>query len=188
MKEYNMFREEFIGTTNNTIVQEPQVSGEFIFSIFKGLPPTMEDFCIGLLHKHRIIGVKEGKWYSLANFLKALNEVDAVFGSSILFEIGKELLGTAIVPPKVKKLKNALNLYAHAYSLNHKESACDLKIVEYKKLKRRIIVEISNQYPIEMNRGLLTSLARLYSPKRNVLPEVTVLGSNSKTGEYLITW
>ncbi|MBI9068319.1 MAG: hypothetical protein JEZ09_13580 [Salinivirgaceae bacterium] len=175
---------------NVQINDDALVSGESIISLYKGLPESLQDIVGTLLNKRGISNLKQGNWYKLNAFVSIIEEIDSIFGSQTIYEIGKEVLNTALIADPVKNLVQAFDKYQITYNMNHRNSECIFFVMESNTKKKRIQVSILNPYPFHINRGLLTSLARKYPPKKGKIPEVTLDEAKSvfPKGIYNITW
>lgn len=172
-------------------IKEVEISGEAVGSFMSGFPEYLADIALTALHTHDIDTPEPGKWYSLNNCLKVLDEIGSKFGSDTLYAIGKEALKCALLPQNLKSLKDVIEKLEDAFKLNHRNmQICWVTLENYDIRAKRVVLFIENPYPLEINRGILTGIARQYNPIPDKIPEVTIDEENSllSKGKYIISW
>ncbi|MCA9575713.1 MAG: hypothetical protein R3B40_23690 [Polyangiales bacterium] len=117
-------------------------------------------------------------WYPLSPWLEAFHEIAEQVGASKMFEIGKSVPKNSPFPPGIDDIHSAMESVNVAYHLNHRKDGrvmFDLArgtfedgIGHYacrpRPNGREIVMECENPYPCDMDRGLLTTLARRFRP------------------------
>ena len=143
-------------------------------------------------------------WYPLGPWLEAFAEIGRVVGASKMFEIGKRIPENSPFPPGIDDIHVAMKSVDVAYHLNHRKNGVVMfdpatgtmleGIGHYRYQSqpgaREIVLECENPYPCDMDRGLLTALARRFHPNamfdhRN---EAVCRKRDSASCTYAVRW
>ncbi|MBI9069522.1 MAG: hypothetical protein JEZ09_19655 [Salinivirgaceae bacterium] len=168
-----------------------EISGNALSAYITGFPDYLSDIAETILQNNNLQHPEQGKWYNFHDYLAALDDIGKKFGSSSLYEIGKQAVNSSIIPEGVVTFVDAINNLQKAFEINHRNGQiCEIKILKMKVSKGKVILEIINPYPFEVNRGILTGLSRNYTPNESVMPDVEIdeNKSNFPVGIYTITW
>lgn len=172
-------------------IKTVKVSGEALSTFTKSLPDYLLDFAQTILVSNNIKNLKNGEWYPLEYFLNALNDLEKKFGKSILYEMGKKVVEYAILPEGIHSFADAICSIKKGFVLNHINcEVCEVKIIKMSMRRHRVVLEMENPYPFELNRGILAGISRTYSPKDDSIADVEIIDgkSNYPVGVYEITW
>ncbi|MFA6404270.1 MAG: hypothetical protein WCX31_21980 [Salinivirgaceae bacterium] len=156
-------------------VETMEVSGDAAKAILSGFPDYLSDIAKTFLLMNDMQEPESGTWVSLPKVVNVLNSISNKFGDATLYEIGKATPTNAILVGNIKDLKMALEKICEGFTINHKNTkVCSVEILEYSYPARKALVQITNPYPFEMNRGIIAGLARKYEPANaKKIPEVT---------------
>jgi hypothetical protein len=177
--------------SDNIDIKEVEVSGEAVNSFINGFPEFLEEIALDALYSNNLDAPVSGKWYNFNDCLKVLDQMGSKFGSDTLYAIGKQAMHCALIPENVKTLKEALDNLELAFDLNHRNmKICWVTLEKYDLGAKKVVLFMENPYPLEINRGILTSLAREHNPIPDIIPEVRIDEENSilSKGKYIISW
>lgn len=174
-----------------------EVNGQTILSFINAVPNNAltQRFMGNVLKKHSLNNLQADNWYSQTSWLNAFKEISTRYGESTLFSIGKVIPENAIFPPQVKNLEGALASIDVAYNMNHRGGAIGYyKLVSFDGSGNKAIMECKNPYPSNFDRGIITTIARKFSPTSANAVKVELDeskpsrldGSDSCT--YMISW
>lgn len=172
-------------------VKNIEVSGEAVMAFTQGLPDYLIDITKTIFYHYNISDPKPNDWYCLEDNIMVLDEMQQKFGKSILYEIGKSVVNIIKLKNEPKTLKDALEMLEKQINIVHKNgSVCELEIVKINLRRRKIILKIEIPYHAELMRGVLTGLARKYTPNSNILADVEIdeEKSNYPLAYYKIIW
>lgn len=141
---------------------------------------------IGAEDEGGIVRVDPEGWYPLDNYLRALQRVTQEVGDQIVYQGGLATPKHAKFPPDIKDVHAALGSIDIAYHMNHRKSGALMfdpttgsmaeGIGHYRYQKadaRKIIMTCANPYPCELDRGLITAMAKRFEPNANVTHDRT---------------
>jgi hypothetical protein len=170
-----------------------EVNGRTILSVINAMDFGRE-MRFDMLREHGI-NPEPGKWYKQQKWLNAFNSIYHHVGEKTLFMIGRAIPNNAAFPNNIKDLRSALESIDEAYHMNHRGGEIGYyRLINFDAQKRKAIMECRNPYPSEFDRGIITTMLRIYKPKSYVLGECR-LDKTKETrrngGEsctYMINW
>ena len=173
------------------IVPWVEVNGAAVLSVIEG----MEQFrnkALKILEKHGISDPKRDRWYSQQAWLDAFREISEQIGPATLEAIGKKIPDTALWPPNVNTIEEALASIDIAYHYNHRRG--EIGNYRFEKTgETSATVTCDNPYPCAFDLGIIKATAAKFASGR-VIPSVREdssrpcrrKGGNSCT--YIVTW
>lgn len=150
-----------------------EVNGQTILSVVKGAG-VFEQTARKYLANHNLGEVKDSgdAWYSQQDWLDTFQEIQTTVGRQTVFLIGKKIPETAIFPPQIQTIEDALASIDVAYHLNHRK---DRKVMfdpatgrmlegighyGYKLAEpKHSVLVCENPYPCHFDRGIITTMA-----------------------------
>ncbi len=140
-----------------------EVIGQSMMVTIKSFPSYMKDKALEILAENGLKDIKPEKWYSQQSVLDSQKIIAEKFGSNTLFMIGKNVPENAIFPPGIDSIEKALNMLDMAYKMNHRGGDFGFyKLSEHDKTNKKLILHCRNPYPEELDKGLITALARKF--------------------------
>lgn len=168
-----------------------EISGEALIAFVEGLPDYLSDFTKSIMYQHKIADPKADLWYCLEDNIMALDELQQKFGKSILYEIGKSLVDAVKLGKEPKGFKEALEFLEFNINNIHKNGlACKVEVLKCSLRRRKVILSMETPYPFELIRGVITGMARKYTPHMDALADVEIdeIKSEYPLGFYKINW
>lgn len=150
-----------------------------------------------------LVTVNPEDWYPLENYLKALQRMTKEVGDQVVYQGGLAVPKHAKFPPTVQDIHAALGSVDVAYHMNHRKNGVPMfdpatgTMLEgighyhYQRVDaRKITLVCANPYPCELDRGLITAMAKRFEPNSNVVHDRSKpcrkQGAESCT--LLVTW
>lgn len=156
-----------------------------------------------IIAKHGIEGLAVDRWYPLSPWLDALREVEASLGEHTLFNFGKKSPEGVRWPGGISTIHAALASVDVAYHMNHRlhgqvmfdQATSTMKegIGHYHVHHdgdRAAIMVCENPYPSNLDRGIITGIARQFKRDAEVIQDDT-RPSRKRGGEsctYIVKW
>ncbi len=143
-----------------------EVSGAAILSFVE----AMSENILPVLARYGIRNPRPDSWHPQQAWLDAFRDVaEGDFGARLdLVSIGMRIPESAIWPPEVRTIEDALYSIDVAYHMNHRNG----EIGCYRATQvgaREIEVFCENPYPCDFDYGIIYGTARLYLPSNNNL-------------------
>lgn len=171
-----------------------EVNGETVLSFINALPSSRARIA-DILANHGIVNPQPGQWYAQKSWLDAFKEIAEKIGPNTLFMIGKAIPENAQFPPHIDSLEKGLGAIDMAYHMNHRGGEIGFyKLAEFNEKGRYAIMECKNPYPCDFDRGIITTMARKFKPKKSIMVNVTLDKSKpgrldgKETSYYKVTW
>ncbi len=156
-----------------------------------------------ILSNARIYTVEREGWYPIEPYLEIYTALGERFGEATLFSIGKKVPEGVVWPPHIKTIEDGLASIDIAYHLNHRlggELMCNLATGELKEgighyrlvgiEGRRATMVCDTPYLSDFDRGIITTLARMFRPVAEVKLDESKpsrkQGAESCT--YIVSW
>lgn len=147
---------------------------------------------LGILEKNGIVNPSVGRWYSLKQWLASFDSIVHDVGPNTLHQIGRQVAGTAPIPPHIDSLQKAYNELDNAYYSQHRGG--DIGHYHYISTGERSGTMISTTaYPMEFDRGILAALASRFEP--HSLVDIRLdpqsesrAGGSGSSCTFLIAW
>ena len=173
------------------IAPNVEVCGAAVLSVVEG----MEEFhstALEILAKHGIKNPTKESWYQQQDWLDAFRMISEKIGPATLKAIGNKIPQTALWPPDIKTIEEALASIDVAYHLNHRGG--EIGHYRFEKIREnsgRMFCD--NPYPCVFDAGIIKSTAVRFSPDDMI---VIVLHDDQKpcrqkgaeSCTYLISW
>ena len=140
-----------------------EVNGAAVLSVIMGMG-AYKAMALRILGNHGIDDPEKDKWYSQQAWLDSFKEIADSIGPATLRMIGEKIPETAIWPPVVKKIDEALASIDVAYHMNHRNG----EIGNYKCEKsgsKSCKVICNNPYPCDFDFGIIRATALMFAPK-----------------------
>ncbi len=167
-----------------------EVSGTVVNAVIEVMG-AFRSVALGILAKNNIVDPKPHLWYNLRDWLASFDTIIADVGPNTLHQIGRQVSGSAPIPPQIDTLQKVYGALDDAYYSQHRGG--DIGHYHYISTGRRSGTMISTTaYPTEFDRGILTALAERFEPQSLVdiqldeLSETRQRGGDSCT--FLISW
>jgi hypothetical protein len=138
-------------------------------------------------------------WYSLRDWVDALNEMSLRFGDDALIKIGMKIPEIIPFPVPAKDMESALKLLEIVYHMNHRKNGRTLfdpnsgVILErighysYTRNENEYTINLNeSSYPCALAKGLLTAIARKIEPNSIVIHDDST--SCCKRGDKFCTF
>ncbi|MHA2253796.1 MAG: hypothetical protein ACXAD7_25785 [Candidatus Kariarchaeaceae archaeon] len=162
-----------------------EVNGTTIMSVIDGMG-SFRKYAEYILNE---VGINdlvpdENHWYSQERWLNAFQKIAIKVGKNTLYQIGIKIPENAIFPEGIDTLEKGLASIDVAYHINHRNmdkqvlfdpsNAPPMKegighyFVEKVNGNGDTFMVCENPYPCDFDRGIITSVARRFSPKARV--------------------
>jgi hypothetical protein len=188
---------EVNGQTVNSVVEA--------FALFKKIPSDiLLGLGIGRPGPDGLVSMLPDEWFSHEKWLEAFKAIGQAVGSGAIYGIGMKIPECAIFPTWVNDVHSAVKSVDFAYHMNHRKGGKvmfdpDTGVIAegighygYTPIagEKRILSTCNNPYPCDLDKGILTTMARRFAPDAwvdHVEPDVCrKKGHDACT--YLITW
>ena len=155
-----------------------EVNGSTILSVVKGAG-VFEASARKYLAKYGLDKVTDSadSWYPQQAWLDTFREIQTAVGPRTMFLIGKKIPESAVFPPQIKTVTDALAAIDVAYHMNHRKNGKPLfdgatgKMTEgighyvFKKTDDSSgVVDCQNPYPCQFDMGIVAAMAERFSP------------------------
>ncbi len=173
--------------------KDTKVSGHLVEAFLEALPGNAR-YRAEFLKRHGIEKVDENSWYPMEEWLEVFEDVANNLGKATLFILGKAIFKALELPRNIKSLEDALKHLNEYYQKMHQGNVGEVKLVSYDEDKKQAIVESTTSYPSDLERGVLTELARSHMPEDAIDVEVIIDESRSTKEDgaestfYIIQW
>jgi len=173
------------------IVPGVEVCGAAVLSVVQGMDLS-QTMALRILKGHGIEKPTKDSWHSQQAWLDSFREIAEKVGPATLRRIGTKIPETALWPPTVRTIEDALASIDVAYHMNHRSGEIGHYAFEKTGEKSGKMV-CGNPYPCEFDFGIVENTARMFAP-RGVVTSVhhddsqpcRKKGADSCT--YRITW
>lgn len=181
-----------------------EVNGQTILSVVKGAG-VFEQTARKFLAKHGLVDVEDrgDKWYSQQAWLDTFKDIQTIVGRQTVYLIGKKIPESAIFPPHIKTIEDALASIDVAYHLNHRRGGRVMFEPATGKMLEGIghygyalaepghaVLVCENPYPCHFDRGIITTMAHRFVPTAKITHDDTKpcreRGADACT--YHVTW
>lgn len=153
--------------------QGVEVNGQTILSVVKGAG-VFEQTARKFLGNHGLGDVQDSgdAWYPQQAWLDSFKEIQSTVGTKTVFLIGKKIPESAIFPPQIQTIEDALASIDVAYHLNHRKGGKVLFNPETGQMgegsghygyrlaePKHAVLVCENPYPCHFDRGIITTMA-----------------------------
>jgi len=140
-----------------------EIIGQTLLTNIKSFPDYMKETALKIFEENGLVNINPENWFKQQKLLDAQKQIGTKFGSNTLFLIGKNIPDNAIFPPGIDSIEKALNTLNMAYKMNHRgDNVGFYKLMGHDKTAKRLIIQSKTSYPEELEKGLITSLARKF--------------------------
>lgn len=161
-----------------------EVNGQTVWSIvdgFKAFRLMASGFLlkenIGVKGPEDVVQIDPTAWYSQEAWLRVFKSIGNSVGDAVLFQIGSAIPRNAKFPPWVNDVHTAIRSIDIAYHMNHRKAGFEMfdpatgAMLEgighygYQGVAgiNEILCVCANPYPCAFDRGILTTMAQLFS-------------------------
>lgn len=172
---------------------DAKAKGDTIMSIVNGageVSSVFESKARDILADNGIEGLSEGEWYSLADYLSALEQIDDEIGTDTITSIGETIPENAEWPPGVESVIGGLESIAGAYDMNHQGDVGYYEVETADDSTAR--VECYNPYSCALDEGIVRGTADQFSSPVAIVnvEEVSTRcrDDGGDTCTYEVTW
>lgn len=173
------------------IVPGVEVCGAAVLSVVEGMD-LARTMALRILKAHGITDPTKESWHSQQAWLDAFKEIAENVGPATLRRIGTMIPETALWPPTVRTVADALASIDVAYHMNHRGGEIGHYAFRKTGVKSGEMV-CGNPYPCEFDFGIVEATARKFAPpgvptfvKHDDSQPCRRKGADSCT--YRITW
>ena len=145
------------------IVPGVEVCGAAVLSVVEGMDLS-KTMALRILKTHGIENPKKDSWHSQQAWLDAFREISEKVGPATLRRIGTKIPETALWPPTVRTVEDALASIDVAYHMNHRGGEIGHYAFQRTGVKSGQMV-CGNPYPCEFDFGIVENTARMFAPK-----------------------
>jgi hypothetical protein len=173
------------------IVPGVEVCGAAVLSVVEGMDLS-KAMALRILKAHGITDPTTETWHSQQAWLDSFKEIAEKVGPATLRRIGTKIPETALWPPTVRTVEDALASIDVAYHMNHRGGEIGHYAFQKTGDKSGKMV-CGNPYPCEFDFGIVENTARMFAPpgvpafvKHDDSQPCRKKGADSCT--YRITW
>jgi len=167
------------------------VSGSAVLSVVEAME-AYKSMALRILENHGIDNPKKDQWYPQQAWLDAFKNIADHVGPATLRMIGEKIPDTAMWPPVVNKVDEALASIDIAYHMNHRDG--EIGHYRFEKTGEKTGKMIcNNPYPCDFDFGIIRATSMKFAPE-GTTPLVTHDKSGScrrkggNTCTYNISW
>ncbi|USZ69326.1 hypothetical protein NGM10_06200 [Halorussus salilacus] len=174
-----------------------EVNGRTVCQAVDGLtdrPADAEARGRAILAENGIESPPSEKWYALADFLAALDDIGSALGEETVTRLGAKVPEGVDWPSEVESATDGFETVDDAYHLNHRGG--DIGHYEFAEVgERERRVTCANPYPCAFDRGIIEGTLRAFGEEFNYTPMVFIHETSERCrdegGEqctYRVTW
>lgn len=139
-----------------------EVCGAAVLSVVEGMDLS-KTMALRILKAHGITDPAKETWHPQQAWLDAFREISEKVGPATLRRIGTKIPETALWPPTVRTVEDALASIDVAYHMNHRKGEIGHYSFEKTGEKSGKMV-CGNPYPCEFDLGIVEATARKFAP------------------------
>jgi hypothetical protein len=168
-----------------------EVCGAAVLSIVEGMDLS-RTMARRVLSAHGIVDPTRESWHPQQAWLDAFREIAGSVGPATLRRIGTKIPETALWPPSIRTIEDALSSIDIAYHMNHRGG----EVGHYaftKSASTTGSMVCGNPYPCEFDHGIVEATAAKFAPPRLVVAvrHDDALPCRSRGGDsctYHVSW
>jgi hypothetical protein len=181
-----------------------EVNGTTIFSVVKGAG-VFENTAARFLTANGLPDVKNSAdaWYPQQAWLETFREMQSTVGRQTVFLIGKKIPETAVFPPHIVTITDALGSIDVAYHMNHRKGGKVMFDPATGKMLEGIghyamkstgpteaVLTCQNPYPCHFDRGIITAMAWRFKDHADIrhVDEKPCREKGAESCEYVVRW
>lgn len=150
-------------TQFKAIEEGVMVSGSAVLSVVEGMG-AYKAMALRILSNHGIDNPKKDGWYPQQKWLDSFKDIAEHVGTATLKMIGEKIPDTAIWPPNVKNVGEALASIDVAFHMNHRDG--EIGHYRFEKTGEKSGKMIcDNSYPCDFDLGIIRAAANKFAPK-----------------------
>lgn len=169
-----------------------EVLGDAILSTVQAMGGFRET-ALRILRENGIENPERGQWYLQQDWLDAFKQIAETIGRNTLYLIGTKIPESAVFPPDLKTIHDALGSIDVAYHMNHRGG--EIGTYTYKQTGERGGTFVcDNPYPCDFDRGIIEAMAKRFKPAdalRVRVEQDESLPTRTRGGEsttYHVSW
>lgn len=147
-----------------------------------------------ILGQHGIVNPEPEGWYSLRDWLRALDEIGETLGEDALTRLGRKVPEGVEWPPNVDSASKGFATVNEAYQLNHRGGEIgSYEFVETDERERTVVC--ANPYPCSFDEGIIQGTLRAFGRGFSYTPMVLVhetsdhcRAEGGEQCEYRVVW
>lgn len=137
--------------------------GAAVFPSIFARPTFVRKNLLNIFAEEGIIDPQVMGWYSTQKLANFYQKVLKQYGPNTLFDLGKAVPETAVLPDGLDTLEKLLAALPMTYDMNHRNGYVGfLKIVSHDVEEKKIIVQSYTPYASDFTRGFLTAFIRMF--------------------------
>ncbi|MFY0687259.1 MAG: hypothetical protein JXQ90_08845 [Cyclobacteriaceae bacterium] len=171
-----------------------EVSGRSIVAFINAFPNRRE-IMESILARHDIENPDKDHWYPMSLWLEVLQELTERLSSRIIFDIGQAMIKSIKIPSHIESLRDALRYLNVAYRASHRNGDIGgYELWEFNEKRRIALIECTNPYPSEMDRGIISAITARYKPHDGHFANVTLDKSapsrkdGAESCTFIVSW
>lgn len=169
-----------------------EVLGDAILSTVEAMGGFRET-ALRILRENGVENPQRGAWYLQQSWLNAFKQISESIGKNTLYLIGTKIPESAVFPPDIKTIHQALASIDIAYHMNHRGG----KIGSYgytEEGERSGTFVCDNPYPDDFDRGIIEAMAKRFKPADAIRVKVEQdesapsRGQGAESTTYRVSW
>lgn len=181
-----------------------EVNGTTIYSVIKGAG-VFEKTAFRFLAANGLDNVENSAdaWYPQQAWLSTFQEMQKTVGRQTVFLIGKKIPESAVFPPHIRTIEDALASIDVAYHMNHRKGGKVMfdpatgKMLEgigHYAMKlvgpKEALLTCPNPYPCHFDRGIITTMAIRFNDQAEVrhLDDKPCREQGADSCQYRVVW
>ncbi len=142
-----------------------EVLGQSFLATFDAISdwPGMRDLLQRIYARYGLSSIELHEWYPQQMVLDVFRDISITLGTGTLYKIGKQIPQSAAFPPQIATIEDAMRSIDVAYQMNHRGGKIGRYAVS-EVLPQEITLLCENPYPCDFDQGIITALAREFSP------------------------
>lgn len=170
-----------------------EVNGRAIRSVVEGVASFSELFesmSLEMLENNGIPDPQPGEWYPMQDYLDAFQEIENRVGPNTVEQIGRSIPEVVEWPGGIETVPAAMEQLDDVYQMNHRGG--EIGSYEFRMTgAQEGRMECYNPYPCALDRGIVTGIARKFSPEGSLVRVEEVEGcrmDGAETCVYAVKW
>ena len=144
-----------------------EVSGAVVMSVVNAMG-AFQGLARRILRESRLGDLQPDHWYPQQAWLDAFEIIAREIGPNTLFHIGTQIPTMAEIPPAIDSIESALLSLDEAYHSTHRGG--EIGHYLFRTTSRRSgVMECTDPYPCDFDRGVIDALARRFEPSNAIL-------------------
>lgn len=169
-----------------------EVLGDAILSTVEAMGGFRET-ALRILRENGVEDPQRGQWYRQQAWLDAFKQISESIGKNTLYLIGTKIPESAVFPPDIQTIHQALAGIDVAYHMNHRGG--EIGTYTYKETGEQSGTFVcDNPYPDEFDRGIIEAMAKRFKPADSIRVKVeqdesvSSRGKGAESTTYHVSW